>query len=183
MPSQATPSFLVHVATNVRQARKRAGVSQRTLAEASGISLRMIGAIENGTTSLSTATLDRIAVALDTTLSELVADSSGRRSVVRNQLGWEGEKGGEGILRWSVDARREAETWEWVLQPGERYEAGADPEGWHVMLFVVSGVLTLTCAGKKVELTQTGHLFASDQVHVFENRGRDVMRFFRCTVW
>jgi len=183
LPSQAIPSFLTHVATNVRRLRTLAGISQRALAEASGISLRMIGAIENGTTSLSTATLDRIAVALDTTLSELVADPTVRKSVVRDRLGWKGDHGGQAILRWSVDARREMEAWEWRLEPGEHYEAGADPEGWHVTLFVLEGQLTLQIAGQSIELTNTAHLFESSQPHVFVNKGKKPVRFFRCTVW
>lgn len=183
MPSQAIPSFLTHVAANVRQARTRSGMSQRALSEASGISLRMIGAIENGSSSLSTATLDRIAVALDTTLSDLVADPSRQKCAVRDQLGWEGPGGGRAMLRWSVDARHEAETWEWHLAPGESYEAGPDPEGWHVMLFVLKGKLTLDIQDASIELENTAHLFESCHPHRFVNRGRTAVHFFRCTVW
>ena len=183
LPSQATPSFLTHVATNVREGRRRAKLSQKALAEASGVSLRMIGAVESGSTSLSTATLDRIAVALDLTLSDLVAAPLNRKNAAIDRVGWEGDRGGVGVLRWSVDAKREVETWEWTLQPGDRYEAAADPDGWHVMLFVLEGRLILEIDGGRVELSNTAHLFDSSKAHVFTNTGASVVRFFRSTIW
>ena len=77
MPSQADRDFLTHVAINVvRSRRQTAGLSQKALAEASGISQRMIGAIEAGATAVSTATLDRIGIVFDATLADLVADPS-----------------------------------------------------------------------------------------------------------
>ena len=183
MPSQVTPSFLTHVAANVRARRIAAGLSQKGLAEASGISLRMIGGIENGATSVSTATLDRIGIALDATLAELVADPLALRSARIDRLGWSGDKGGEGVLRWSIDARREVELWEWRLEPGEHYQAAADPVGWHVMIFVVEGRLTLELETGTIEVGAASHVFDSAQAHAFANLGRGAVRFFRCTAW
>ncbi len=184
MPSQATPAFLTHVAANVRALRTTAGLSQKDLARASGVSLRMIGGIEAGSTSVSTATLDRIGVVLDATLAELVADPAAmRRDPVVDRLGWTGTHGGEGVLRWSLEARREVEAWEWRLEPGERYQAGADPQGWHVMIFVVEGRLTLELEDGVIDIARDAHLFDSAQAHAFANRGLEPVRFFRCTSW
>ena len=183
MPSQVIPSFLTHVAANVRARRIAAGLSQKGLADASGVSLRMVGGIENGATSVSTATLDRIGVALDATLTDLVADPSAPRSARIDRVGWTGDHGGEGVLRWSIDTRREAELWEWRLEPGERYQAGADPAGWHVMLFVVEGRLTLELEAGPIDLTAAGFVFDSAQTHAFANQGTAPVRFFRCTAW
>lgn len=184
MPSQAAPAFLTHVAANVRARRMAAGLSQKELAQASGVSLRMIGGIEAGSTSVSTATLDRIGVVLDATLAELVADPAAtRRDPVVDRLGWTGPEGGEGVLRWSLEARREVEAWEWRLEPGERYQAGADPDGWHVMVFVVEGRLTLELETGAVEVERDARLFDSAQAHAFANRGSGPVRFFRCTSW
>jgi transcriptional regulator with XRE-family HTH domain len=183
LPSQVVPAFLTHVAANVRRLRIAAGLSQKGLASASGVSLRMVGGIENGATSVSTATLDRIGVVLDATLSDLVADPSAPRSARIDRVGWTGDSGGEGVLRWSIDTRREVELWEWRLEPGERYQAGADPAGWHVMLFVVEGRLTLELAAETIELAAASHVFDSAQVHAFANLGEEPVRFFRCTAW
>ena len=183
MPSQVTASFLTHVAANVRTRRIAAGLSQKGLADASGVSLRMVGGIENGATSVSTATLDRIGIALDATLAELVADPAATRSAQIDRVGWNGDKGGEGVLRWSIDTRREVELWEWRLEPGERYQAAADPVGWHVMLFVVEGRLTLELEPGTIEVSAASHVFDSAQTHAFANVGQQTVRFFRCTAW
>lgn len=183
MPTPATPSFLLHVATNVRARRTAAGLSQRALATAAGVSLRMVGGIESGSTSVSTATLDRIGMALNATLSDLVSDPQGARSQTLNRVGWIGDKGGEGVLRASVEARREVELWEWRLEPGERYQAQPDPAGWHVMLFVQAGTLTLELETGPIDIPSGHHLFSSDQPHAFQNRGKAPVRFFRCTIW
>ena len=156
-------------------------MSQKVLADASGVSLRMVGGIENGATSVSTATLDRIGVALDATLADLVADPSVARSARIDRVGWTGDKGGEGVLRWSIDVRREIELWEWRLQPGERYQAAADPAGWHVMIFVMEGTLTLELESETIELKAASRVFDSAQAHAFINSGTEVVRFFRCT--
>jgi transcriptional regulator with XRE-family HTH domain len=183
LPSQVTPSFLTHVAANVRARRVALGMSQKGLADASGVSLRMVGGIENGATSVSTATLDRIGIALGATLADLVTDPFAKPSAPIDRVGWVGENGGEGVLRWSIDVRREVELWEWRLEPGERYQAAADPAGWRVMLFVVEGRLTLELEAGTVAVSAASHVFDSAQAHAFANLGKDTVRFFRCTAW
>jgi transcriptional regulator with XRE-family HTH domain len=182
LPSQPLPEFLVHVAENVRVRRVAAGLSQKALAQASGISLRMIGAIENRSSSVSTSTLDRIGLALGSSLAELVSDPKAASASPSRRLGWKGKRGGTGVLLSSVRAMREVETWEWKLQPGERYRAGADPQGWHVLLIVISGRLTLATDGDEQVIEANAHLFASHRPHTFINAGRALVRFFRLTI-
>lgn len=174
---------MTHVAANVRRLRTAAGLSQKALAQASGVSLRMIGAIEAGDTSASTATLDRLGLVFNATLADLVSDPAKPRTRVIDRLGWTGERGGEGLLRWSLDVRREVEAWEWRLEPGERYQATADPQGWGVMLFVVEGRLTVQTEAETVEIERDGYLLDSTQDHAFINAGDVPVRFFRCTAW
>jgi transcriptional regulator with XRE-family HTH domain len=182
MPSQPLPEFLAHVAHNVRSRRSALGLSQRALADAAGISLRMLGAIENGRSSVSTSTLDRLGIALDASLSELVADPALPSTQQPRRLGWKGRRGGTATLLSSVRAAREVETWEWRLEAGERYRAGADPRGWQVQVIVVSGRLTLRMRGQDRDLTPGSHLFASDAAHVFLNRSVRATHFFRITI-
>lgn len=182
MPSQPLPEFLAHVAENVRARRIAAGLSQKALAEASGISLRMIGAIENRTSSASTSTLDRIGLALGARLAELVSDPKSASASSPRRLGWKGRRGGTGTLLSSVPARREVETWEWRLQPGERYRAGADPQGWQVLLIVLSGRLTLAINGSERIIKENTHLFRSHHPHHFINAGPTPVRFLRLTI-
>jgi transcriptional regulator with XRE-family HTH domain len=158
------------------------GLSQKALADAAGVSLRMIGAIENGASSVSTSTLDRIGVVLGASLAELVADPASPSTQQPRRLGWKGKRGGTGILLSSVRAAREVETWEWQLAPGEQYRAGADPRGWQVQLIVVSGQLVLLLDGNERKLGVGSHLFASDRAHTFLNRGKKLTHFFRMTI-
>ncbi len=142
----------------------------------------MIGAIENGASSVSTSTLDRIGVAMSVSLSELVADPARPRVRAQRRLGWKGRRGGTGTLLSSVPASREVETWEWRLASGERYRAGADPLGWRVQLIVVAGTVTLTMAGKSRRLGVGSHVFDSDRAHDFANEGAEPAHFFRLTI-
>lgn len=183
MPSQVAPDFLNFVAENVRRYRQGAGLSQKALAERSGVSQRMIGAIEAGSSTVSTATLDRIGIVFNATLADLVSDPSGPRGRIVDRIGWVGGNGGSGVLRWSLDARREVDAWEWRLEPGDRYEAGADPEGWHVMLFVVEGALTVEVGDRKDVIRSDGYLLDNRSPHAFTNESEDPVRFFRCTSW
>lgn len=182
MPSQPIPEFLAHVAHNVKAHRSAAGLSQRALADAAGVSLRMIGAIEGGTSSVSTSTLDRIGVALGASLADLVANPESPSTQQPRRLGWKGRQGGTGTLLSSVRAAREVETWEWRLESGESYRAGADPRGWQVQLVVVSVQLTLLLDGEERRLRVGCHLFASDRPHAFVNRGKAAVHFFRMTI-
>jgi transcriptional regulator with XRE-family HTH domain len=183
LPSLADRDFLQHVATNVRTRRLAAGLSQKALAQAAGLSLRMIGLIEAGATSVSTATLDRIGIVFDATLAELVTDPALAASTVVDRRGWSGPHGGHGTLRWSLNARREVDAWEYRLEPGERYDASADPAGWRVTIFVVEGTLTIEYPDRREQVSANGVLIDNSKDHAMVNEGSEPVRFFRCTSW
>jgi transcriptional regulator with XRE-family HTH domain len=183
LPSKLVPSFLHHVAENVRARRLAAGLSQQALAEVARVSLRVLGGIERGTARVSTATLDRIGVALDATLSDLVADPQLALKSRPDRLVWRGDRGGHGTLKTSVPARRAVELWDWTLCPGERYAAAADPAGWHIMLIVITGRLQLEREGVVRSLRRGSHVFASDTDHAYVNTTRQAIRFFSCSIW
>jgi redox-sensitive bicupin YhaK (pirin superfamily) len=120
---------------------------------------------------------------LNATLADLVGDPAEPRSRIVDRVGWVGPHGGQGVLRWSLDARREVDAWEWRLEPGDRYQAAADPDGWHVMLFVVEGTLTIEIGEGIVEVAADAYLLDNRQDHAFSNRSGRSVRFFRCTSW
>lgn len=60
------------ISRNIRLIRQRKGISQKKLAEASGIDVRQISKIENHPAHLSTSTLERIAAGLAVSVRELV---------------------------------------------------------------------------------------------------------------
>ncbi|WP_437679037.1 helix-turn-helix domain-containing protein [Sorangium sp. So ce131] len=58
-------TLLLYIAANLRRLRQQRGITQEQLAEAAGIELRTMQAIEVGRQSMSLGTLVRLANALD----------------------------------------------------------------------------------------------------------------------
>jgi transcriptional regulator with XRE-family HTH domain len=59
-------------AVNVRRARQRTGITQRQLAELSGLQRTFIGSVERAERNISVDNMDRIAGALRTTVASLL---------------------------------------------------------------------------------------------------------------
>jgi transcriptional regulator with XRE-family HTH domain len=178
------PPVLRHVSLNVRRLRREAGLSQTALAEKSGVSRRMLVAIEAGETNVSLATLDRVADALSVAFSDLIQAPDERDPSRINELAWAGAlPGSRAVLLATATARREVELWAFSLAPGETYASEADPEGWSVQLYVIEGVLTVTLTGQ-VQQVAAGEflMFASHQPHAFSNDGNGLVRFVRNVV-
>lgn len=174
---------LAFVGHNLRAARQSAGLSQAALADASGISRRMIVALEQGDANVSLASLDKLAAALGVGFVDLVADpgSEPRRLDV---VAWRGTAP-DSVARLlaSVPARHEAQLWSWTLGPGERYAAEADPPGWHEMVVVVQGRLRVELADAAHELAAGGHLvYPSSQPYAYANPHDVPARFVRTVV-
>lgn len=177
------PNVLEHVSLNLRQRRQAAGFSQVALAEAAGVSRRMIVALEGGDVNVSLATLDRIAAALEVSFAQLV--QAPHRSVTRiDGLAWMGEDpASRATLLASVDARQQVELWQWSLAPGERYVSEADAPGWHEMLYVMEGRLRLELPSEQREIGRGDYLvFPSDQPYTYVNPGPSPLRFIRNVV-
>ena len=174
---------LAFVGHNLRAARQRAGISQAALADASGISRRMIVALEQGDANVSLSSLDKLAAALGVGFVDLVADpgSEPRRLDV---VAWRGSAPGSvARLLASVPARHEAQLWSWTLGPGERYVAEPDPSGWHEMVVVVDGRLQVELADGAHDLAAGSHLvYPSSQPYAYANPGTAATRFVRTVV-
>ena len=70
---------------------------------------------------------------VETIAQRVVAQIS--EKVIR-ELAWEGRPGSAAVLLASVPAAKDAQLWAWVLEPGDRYDAEPDPEGWSELLIV-----------------------------------------------
>ncbi|WP_290738412.1 XRE family transcriptional regulator [Amaricoccus sp.] len=174
---------LAHVGRNLRRLRQASGLSQQALAEASGISRRMIVGLEGGETNVSLSSLDRLAAALGASFVEMVSDPEATRERI-GALAWRGRGAeSEATLVGSVPARRDAQLWAWSLAPGERYDAEPDPEGWHEIIHVSEGVLTVETESGPLTVGPGGHaLYGSAQAYAYVNRGDVVARFVRVVV-
>ena len=181
----ARASVLQHVSLNVRRLRHAAGMSQSTLAERSGVSRRMLVAIEAGEKNVSLGTLDRVAEALEVVFSDLIrAPDNGDRGRI-NEVAWAGSQpGSKAVLLASAPARREVELWEWCLAPGERYQSSCDAEGFSEQLFVYEGCLTLEIEGQLRQIAAGEFfMFASHRAHGYRNEGEVAVRFVRNVVF
>ena len=177
-------SVLQHVSQNVRRLRHVAQLSQTALAEKSGVSRRMLVAIEAGEKNVSLTTLDRVAEALDVAFSDLIQAPDARDSSRINELAWAGViPGSKAVLLAKATASREVELWEWRLEPGEQYLSEPDAEGWSEQLYVFDGCLTLML-GDQARTLEAGEffMFASNQPHSYRNDGPVAARFVRNVV-
>lgn len=182
--SQRAP-VLQHVSQNVRRLRNSAGLSQTALAEKSGVSRRMLVAIEAGEKNVSLATLDRVAEALEVAFSDLIQAPEQADHSRINELAWAGMPGSKAVLLAKALAKREVELWEFCLEPGDVYASEADPEGWSEQVYVVEGHLTIGFAEHEPS-RQVGpgefFMFPSNQPHSYRNEGEVTLRFVRNVV-
>lgn len=171
MQPSSSDAVLAHVGYNLRRARLDAGLSQAALAERSGISRRTIISAESGEANISLTGVDRLAEALGTTFTALVA-APGAVPAVINEVAWRGEAPESvAVLLSSVPARKEAQLWTWTLGPGERYIAQPDPEGWHEILLVTAGTLLLDRSTEGAVLLSEGEhvAFSTTQHYAYVN--------------
>lgn len=177
-------SVLQHVSLNVRSLRNAAGMSQATLAERSGVSRRMLVAIEAGEKNVSLTTLDLIAEALGVAFSTLIQAPDRRDPGRIEELAWAGEHPqSRAVLLGTSPARREVELWEWTLAPGECYSSEADAEGWSEQIYVAEGQLTLIIEGGEHRLlVGQFHVFPSNCRYAYRNDGAVAVRFVRNVV-
>ncbi|MFJ3485790.1 helix-turn-helix domain-containing protein [Pseudomonas sp. NPDC090202] len=177
-------SVLQHVSLNVRRLRHGADLSQTALAEKSGVSRRMLVAIEAGEKNVSLATLDRVAEALDVAFSDLIQAPDERDPGRINEVAWAGSQpGSKAVLLSKASARREVELWEFTLMQGEAYVSEADPEGWSEQVYVIDGCLTVALPDETRQVAAGEFfMFASNRPHTYRNDGDAVLRFVRNVV-
>jgi transcriptional regulator with XRE-family HTH domain len=177
----ARPNVLAHVAGNVRRLRLERGLSQTALAELSGLSRRMIVAIESDEANVSLSSLDRLAAALGVSLAEAVRAPDAPDSRRIESVAWRGaDPESQGVLLGTAPAGREAELWLWSLGEGERYPSESDSGNWHEMLLVIEGLLIVEAADGRHEIGPGNFLiFSSDKPYVFANGGGGTVRFVR----
>lgn len=183
VPDGPKSDVLVHVSQNLRRFRHAAGMSQQALADASGISRRMIVGVENGEANVSLASLDRLAIALGVDFTAMVKGPGAEPRNV-NETMWRGADPADfALLLGSVPAQQEAQLWVWSLAPDHRYQAEPDPAGWHEIIYVTQGRLALELESETVLLNPGEfRVFPSDQHYAYANAGEDVTHFLRNSV-
>ena len=172
---------LQHLAANLKSMRLAAGLSQEALSQASGVSRRMLVGLEAGEANVSFVTLDHVARALGVSFAELIRPPAPQRGD-EPTLAWRGQKDGSHALLLQAHhfGAHAVELWEWRLASGDRYDAQADQPGFHEMLYVVDGTLTLRQRRRRSVLEAGGSLlFATDHAYAYVNESEAPRRFMR----
>ncbi|MHA7208730.1 helix-turn-helix domain-containing protein [Arthrobacter sp. MDT1-65] len=152
------------------------------LADAAGVSRRMIVNVEQGAANPSVGTLLRISDALGVGLPALVEPPQSRSvSVTRNGDGaalWTGALGGRGILVAGTQSPDVVELWNWTLEPGEQHTSEAHAAGTKELLHVQLGTVTVVVAGDATSLAEGDAMtFSGDVAHSYANHGSASARF------
>lgn len=165
----------IRIAERVRALRAARGWPLEELAQRSGVSRAMISRIERHESSPTAGLLARLADALGTTLSELMAEGAGARATVQRaerQLQWRDPE--TGYVRRMVSppgAQGDTEIVAVELPAGARVPL--DPltgTRYEQQVLVLEGRLRLDLDGERVELAPGDCArMALDRPHAFEN--------------
>ncbi len=152
------------------------------LAEAAGVSRRMVVNVEKGEANPSVATLVRISDALGIGLPSLVeAPTASETRVTRRGEGsvlWRGRNGGSGVLLVGTRTPDSVELWEWNLGPDDEHRSDAHARGTRELLQVHSGSMSVRSGNELQDLTAGDAIvFAGDVAHAYANTGSSPVSF------
>lgn len=177
MTSTVDSEFIDAVGKNVRRRRRERGMTVQQLAEASGMSRRMLTQLELGQANPTLITLDKIARALATDFARLTADATESALSVTPAASatevWTSSLGSRAILHASAQERGGPELWTWRLAAHDRYKALPDTAGSEELFYVLAGELTIETSDAGQATLQAGDAarLASDREYAYANYG------------
>jgi transcriptional regulator with XRE-family HTH domain len=153
---ESTATLASAIGVRVRQERQTRRWTLDQLAEAAGVSRRMVVNVEQGATNPSVGTLLRISDALGVGLPALVGPARPKPvKVVRRGEGatlWSGEFGGRGVLVAGTAPPDVIELWDWTLGPGDRHTSETHAPGTKELAQVQQGTITIRVADQPISL-------------------------------
>lgn len=166
----------------VRQERKSRHWTLDDLAEAAGVSRRLVVNVEKGSSNPSVATLLRISDSLGIGLPALVAPPEPTSvKVTRRGEGaalWSTAHGGRGVLVAGTEPPDVVELWDWSLSPGDMHTSEAHSEGTRELIHVLTGTVTVQVADQSVTLKVGDAVaFPGDVDHSYANTRATSARF------
>ncbi len=178
----STAILALVIGARVKQERQARRWTLDQLAEAAGVSRRMVVNVEQGAANPSVGTLLRLSNALGVGLPALVEPpASPVVKVVRAGEGaalWTGEAGGRGVLVAGTAPPDVVELWDWTLNPGDEHNSEAHTPGTRELLQVHEGSMTLGVGDQTVSLDVGDAVaFHSDVPHSYRNAGSQPARF------
>jgi transcriptional regulator with XRE-family HTH domain len=177
-----TAALAAAIGGRVRQERQSRRWTLDQLADAAGVSRRMVINVEQGAANPSVGTLLRISGALGVGLPALVERPSPRPvKITRHGDGavlWSSESGGRGVLVAGTDPPDVVELWDWTLAPGDQHGSEAHATGTRELIQVREGTITVEVAGGQFTLDAgDAAAFPSDAAHGYANPGTRPARF------
>jgi transcriptional regulator with XRE-family HTH domain len=178
----STSVLAVAIGDRVRRERQSRRWTLDQLAEAAGVSRRMVVNVEQGIANPSVGILLRISDALGVGLPALVEPPQPKPvKVVRSGEGaalWSSELGGRGILVAGTEPPDVVELWDWTLAPGDHYVSEAHTPGTKELIQVLKGTIAIEVAGESVSLDVGDALtFSGDAPHSYANPRTRQARF------
>lgn len=170
------------IGARVRQERLGRGWTLDQLAQATGVSRRMLVNVEQGAANPSVGTLLRISDALGIGLPALVEPPSRPPvSLTRHGDGallWSSTAGGRGVLVSGTRGPDVVELWDWTLAPGDRHASEPHTPGTKELLQVQHGCLTIEVAGQVLVLDAGDAVaFSGEVAHSYANPTTETVRF------
>jgi transcriptional regulator with XRE-family HTH domain len=151
-----SPDLTSTIARVLQSFRSERGWSLDQLVLRSGVSKGVLVALEQGRSNPNLATLARIAEAFGVPVTRLldVSDEPVVRITGPDQARtlWRGEEGGTGTIIAATEPPWASELWRWAVRPGERWGGDAHTPGSKEMIWVESGVITLTVSGRSYQV-------------------------------
>jgi transcriptional regulator with XRE-family HTH domain len=170
------------IGARVRHERQSRRLTLDQLAEAAGVSRRMLVNVEQGAMNPSVGTLLKISDALGVGLPALVEPPQ-RKAVRVTRSGegaalWSSESGGRGVLVAGTEPPDVLELWEWTLGPGDRHASEAHMPGTRELLQVQEGTITMQIGDESISLDAGDAVaFSGDVPHSYTNPGSEPARF------
>jgi transcriptional regulator with XRE-family HTH domain len=171
---ESTAALASAIGSRVRQERQLRRWTLDRLAEAAGVSRRMVVNVEQGAANPSVGTLLRISDALGLGLPSLVEPPKATAiTVTRKGEGatlWSSESGGRGVLVAGTHPPDVVELWGWTLAPGDQHVSEPHAPGTHELVNVHTGSITVEAAGESITLGPgDAAAFTGDVAHSYAN--------------
>ncbi len=179
---KSTSALAAAIGGRVRQERQARGWTLDQLADAAGISRRMVVNVEQGAANPSVGTLLRISDALGIGLPSLV-DSPRPKPVTVTRSGdgaalWTSASGGRGVLVAGTESPDVVELWDWTFTAGDRHASEAHAAGTKELLQVREGSVTVVVGDETFALHAGDAVsFPGDVDHSYANAGSGPARF------
>ena len=179
---EGTAALALAIGRRVRQERQARGWTLDQLAQAAGVSRRMVVNVEQGGVNPSVGTLLRISDALGVGLPALVELPEPEPvKVTRHGDGavlWSSQSGGRAVLVAGTPPPDVVELWDWTLGPGDRHLSEPHTPGTKELVQVQQGTITVEVAGEPARLEAGDAItFPGDVAHRYANPGPQPARF------